>query len=363
MISTTLCYIEQDGKYLMLLRNKKKDDLNEGKWIGVGGKNEPGETPDECVRRETKEETGLTLRSVRLRGVIEFISEKWEDEHMYLYTSSDFEGELTECDEGELAWIPKSEIFRLPLWEGDKVFFNYLLADEPFFHLELRYDERDELVQTRRLPNLILASQSPRRRDLMEQIGLMPVVYPAEVEEQMKGTSPEEIVKGLALQKAEAVASQFSHGEIVLGADTVVAAEGNILGKPQTHEEAAEMIRMLSGKTHQVYTGVTIIRCGDCGEERSPVRKSFAARTDVHVYPMTEEEIGLYAESEEPMDKAGAYGIQGPFAAFVKGIEGEYANVVGLPVARVYQELKELLREEEQYVTGKSESTSGSERF
>ena len=339
MISTTLCYIEQDGKYLMLLRNKKKDDLNEGKWIGVGGKNEPGETPDECVRRETKEETGLTLRSVRLRGVIEFISEKWEDEHMYLYTSSDFEGELTECDEGELAWIPKSEIFRLPLWEGDKVFFNYLLADEPFFHLELRYDERDELVQTRRLPNLILASRSPRRRDLMEQIGLMPVVYPAEVEEQMKGTSPEEIVKGLALQKAEAVASQFSHGEIVLGADTVVAAEGNILGKPQTHEEAAEMIRMLSGKTHQVYTGVCLLDSG-CGRMFRE-----AVETHVHFLPISTNQMEAYLETDEPYDKAGAYAIQGRAGAFIDRIEGSYSNVVGLPVHTVFR-LMDLMEKE-----------------
>ena len=338
MISTTLCYIERDDQYLMLLRNKKKNDLNEGKWIGVGGKIEPGETPEEGVMREVLEETGLTLKNCTLRGVVEFISGKWEDEHMYLYTSDSFEGSLTDCDEGELRWIPKSEIFDLPLWEGDRVFFNYLLSDEPFFHLELRYDDSDELTGTELLPNIILASASPRRYDLLMQVGIMPIVLPDSAAEQMAGGTPEEIVKKLSRQKAEDIASMFDHGEIVIGADTVVVADGRILGKPKTHEEAASMIRLIAGGTHQVYTGVTVIRCG-------PDRKheTFASKTDVRVYPMTEEEILLYAGGEEPMDKAGAYGIQGAFAAFIEGIDGEYANVVGLPVGRLCRELKQFM--------------------
>ena len=147
----------------------------------------------------------------------------------------------------------------------------------------------------------------------------------------------------LSLQKAEDVARHQQPGTIVIGADTVVAAEGKILGKPKSHQEAYEMIESFQGKTHQVFTGVTLIYCGTNG---TTVR-SFAERTDVHVYPMTPEEIRLYAEDEEPMDKAGAYGIQGRFAAFIKGIDGDYSNVVGLPVGRVYQELKQICEQEE----------------
>lgn len=341
MRSTTLCYLEKDGSYLMLLRNKKENDLNEGKWIGVGGKMERGETPEECAVRETREETGLTLKSLKLKGVVEFVSKKWEDERMYLYTSDSFEGELAECDEGELRWIPKEKVFDLPLWEGDRVFLNYLLVDKPFFHIEVRYDERDELEGTADLENIILASQSPRRLELLEQIGIRPIVLPSTVEERIEGDTPEEIVKSLSLQKAEDVAGHFKNGEIVIGADTVVAAGGRILGKPKTHKEAADMIRMLSGSTHQVFTGVTIIRCGNGAGEMQ--RTTFASKTDVHVYPMSEEEILIYAGSDEPMDKAGAYGIQGTFGAYVRGIEGEYANVVGLPIAELYQKLKKMM--------------------
>jgi septum formation protein len=150
----------------------------------------------------------------------------------------------------------------------------------------------------------------------------------------MEGGTPEEIVKNLSRRKAEAVAKDFSHGEVVIGADTVVTVDGKILGKPATHEEAEEMIRLLSGRTHQVYTGVTLILCG---EDKS--RRTFAAKTDVHVTKMTDAEIEMYAESDEPMDKAGAYGIQGLGAVLVKEISGDYNNVVGLPLARVYREL------------------------
>ena len=113
---TTLCYIEHDGAYLMLHRVKKKNDLNEGKWVGVGGHLEPGETPEMCVRREVLEETGLTLTSLRLRGTVDFISDRWVSEVMYLYTADSFTGSLIDCNEGVLKWVPKEEIPTLPQW-------------------------------------------------------------------------------------------------------------------------------------------------------------------------------------------------------------------------------------------------------
>ena len=190
---------------------------------------------------------------------------------------------------------------------------------------------------------IVLASASPRRRELLNQISLNPVIEPSTVVEVITTRVPEDAVMELSLQKAEDVARHQQPGTIVIGADTVVAAEGKILGKPGSHQEAYEMIESLQGKTHQVFTGVTLIYCGKNGA----VVRSFSERTDVHVYPMTSEEIRLYAEDEEPMDKAGAYGIQGRFAAFVKGIDGDYSNVVGLPVGRVYQELKQICEQEE----------------
>ena len=139
MINTTLCYLEKDGCWLMLHRTKKQNDLNEGKWIGVGGHVENGETPEECVRREVLEETGLILHSVSFRGVVDFRSERWADEAMYLYTSDDFTGELSDCDEGELVWLPKKEMDALPQWEGDRSFHRLLDEGVPFFRLELVY--------------------------------------------------------------------------------------------------------------------------------------------------------------------------------------------------------------------------------
>ena len=128
MIPTTICYIKNDkDQYLLLHRVKKESDLNEGKWIGVGGKIEPGETPDECVLREVYEETGLTLTKYRLHGVIKFISDEWEDEDMYLYSASEFIGELKECDEGDLEWVDKDKVLDLPTWEGDRYFLKPLL--------------------------------------------------------------------------------------------------------------------------------------------------------------------------------------------------------------------------------------------
>jgi len=139
MKNTTLCYIEKDGCYLMLYRIKKKVDINKGKWIGIGGHCEEGEAPDDCIRREAYEETGLTLNNLHARGLITFITDKWEMEYMHLFTSDKFTGKLTDCDEGELAWIHKENISTLPLWEGDKIFLELLAQDVPYFHLKLEY--------------------------------------------------------------------------------------------------------------------------------------------------------------------------------------------------------------------------------
>ena len=187
---------------------------------------------------------------------------------------------------------------------------------------------------------IVLASGSPRRRELMEQIGIRTEVMPSPVEERVTSDIPDQVVLELSGQKAEDVAEKTEGRDVlVIGADTVVASEGRILGKPGSVAEAGEMIASLAGKCHQVYTGVTLIYRDPSGEMR---RKAFAERTDVYVYPMDEEEIRGYAGCGEPMDKAGAYGIQGRFAAYVEKIDGDYNNVVGLPVGRLYQEIKEL---------------------
>ena len=140
MSLTTLCYIEQDGKYLMMHRVKKKNDVNQEKWVGIGGHFEADESPEECLLREAMEETGLTLTSYRFRGLVTFISDKWATEYMCLYTADGYEGTLTECNEGDLVWIPKEEVMNLNLWEGDKIFFRLLNEDAPFFSLKLRYE-------------------------------------------------------------------------------------------------------------------------------------------------------------------------------------------------------------------------------
>lgn len=137
---TTLCYIEKDNQYLMLHRVSKKNDINKDKWIGIGGHFEKDESPEECLLREAKEETGLTLTSYHFRGLVTFISDRWETEYMCLYTAGGFEGELMECDEGKLEWIEKDKIWDLDLWEGDKIFFRLLLENAPFFSLKLRYE-------------------------------------------------------------------------------------------------------------------------------------------------------------------------------------------------------------------------------
>ncbi len=147
MKMTTLCYIEKEGKYLMLHRVKKHHDINAGKWIGVGGHVENGETPEECLLREVKEETGLRLTSYRLHGLVTFLSDVCEPELMCVFTADAFDGEMIECDEGELAWVEKSDVLALPTWEGDRVFLERLLSgDDRFFSIKLRY-EGDKLVE------------------------------------------------------------------------------------------------------------------------------------------------------------------------------------------------------------------------
>ena len=188
---------------------------------------------------------------------------------------------------------------------------------------------------------ILLASASPRRRELLEQIGLSFEVVVSHVEEVITETEPGKVVEQLSAQKAEAVAGSLGEPEetLVIGADTVVAAENTILGKPADAAKAAEMLRLLAGRTHAVYTGVTLILRGASGEAE---RKTFHERTDVSFYPMEEAEIRQYVATGDCMDKAGAYGIQGFCARYISGINGDYNNVVGLPVHRVYEALKEL---------------------
>ncbi len=188
--------------------------------------------------------------------------------------------------------------------------------------------------------SIILASGSPRRKELLLQIGIVPEIIVSHVEEKITSDVPAEVVMSLAEQKAVDVAKNMPEGKVILGSDTVVAADGKILGKPKSHEEAYEMIRSLVGRSHQVYTGVCIVKKGAAGGKDTVV--SFYDETDVQVSGMTEAEIREYADSEEPMDKAGAYAVQGFFARYIEGLRGAYANVMGLPVHLVYRKLKEL---------------------
>lgn len=184
------------------------------------------------------------------------------------------------------------------------------------------------------MSQLILASGSPRRKEILEQVGISFEVMKSDVEEVITKTDPAEIVMELSRQKAEDVFGKLDDPAIVLGADTVVAYDGKILGKPEDEEDAKAMLRMLSGKKHSVFTGVTLV--SKKGIE------SFYEETLVEFYPMNEEEIEAYVLSGEPMDKAGAYGIQGKAAAFIKGIQGDYYNVVGLPIAKVIINLQKM---------------------
>lgn len=187
------------------------------------------------------------------------------------------------------------------------------------------------------MKQIILASASPRRRELLAQIGLEFTVFPAIGEEEITKQIPSEVVEELSSQKAETVAVQITDG-IIIGADTVVCQDGEIMGKPKDEADAMRMLRQLQGEMHSVFTGVTLI----VKENDSVIsRQTFSQETRVYLYAMSDEEIQAYIATGEPMDKAGAYGIQGRFAAYVEGIEGDYNNVVGLPVSAVWQEIKE----------------------
>lgn len=183
---------------------------------------------------------------------------------------------------------------------------------------------------------IVLASASPRRKELLAQLGLDFEVLVSDVEEVITEIAPNRVVEELSMQKAEAVFQRTEGDVMVIGADTVVALEGTILGKPGSAEHAIEMLRQLQAKEHCVYTGVSLyMRKGE-----NEFRNTFSECTVVKFYPMTDEEIKWYVETGEPMDKAGAYGIQGLGARFVERISGDYNNVVGLPIARLYQEIK-----------------------
>jgi len=185
---------------------------------------------------------------------------------------------------------------------------------------------------------IILASASPRRRELLDQAGILYEVCPSDVDEKVTAEHPGEVVVSLARQKAMDVAARMLCTEdkrIVLGADTVVVYEHQILGKPSSEADAARMLRMLGGHTHQVYTGVCFVRMQD----GKPVQDTFYEKTDVTMFDLTDEQIAWYVSTGEPSDKAGAYGIQGYGAVFIAGISGDYNNVVGLPLAKVWQYL------------------------
>lgn len=188
---------------------------------------------------------------------------------------------------------------------------------------------------------IYLASASPRRKELLRQVGLSFKVVPSTVEEKITKENPDEVVEELSYQKAVDVcgrlAAEGKEDFVVIGADTVVSAWGKILGKPSDKEEAARMLQDLQGGSHQVYTGVTLAWKY---KDMTPMYAAFSECTDVTLYAMTDEEIQRYVDSGEPMDKAGAYAIQGLFAAHIQGICGDYNNVVGLPVGRLYHELK-----------------------
>ena len=139
MRNTTLVHLEKDGKYLMLHRVKKEQDENRDKWVGIGGKFEPGESPEDCAIREVFEETGLTMHTWAYRGIVTFVSDEWGTEYMHLFHSEDFSGTLKDCDEGVLEWVDKKALLRLPIWEGDKIFLRLLDTDHSFFSLKLRY--------------------------------------------------------------------------------------------------------------------------------------------------------------------------------------------------------------------------------
>mgnify|MGYP000277956165 FL=1 len=185
---------------------------------------------------------------------------------------------------------------------------------------------------------IILASASPRRRELLEQGGIPFTVIPSQAEEKITTEQPGQVVEELSYLKCSDIYEKSLGDVLVIGADTVVASEGKILGKPSSQKDAVKMLQSLQGREHEVYTGVTIM-AREGNENR---KKTFHEKTKVVFYPMSDEEIRSYVNTGEPMDKAGAYGIQGKSAVFIKKISGDYNNVVGLPLARLYQELKNM---------------------
>ena len=185
---------------------------------------------------------------------------------------------------------------------------------------------------------IILASASPRRRELLEQIGVSFEVCPSKEDELITGNDPGATVEELSRRKCREVFSGIGEDVIVIGADTVVALDGKILGKPKSQADAAHMLSLLRGRTHQVFTGVTVMS----RENGRTESVTFHETTQVSFYPMSDREIESYVAGGEPMDKAGAYGIQGEGAVFVREIQGDYSNVVGLPLARLYQEMKNM---------------------
>ena len=185
---------------------------------------------------------------------------------------------------------------------------------------------------------IILASASPRRRELLEQGGIPFTVIPSQAEEKITTEQPGQAVEELSYLKCSDIYEKSLGDVLVIGAHTVVASEGKILGKPSSQKDAVKMLQSLQGREHEVYTGVTIM-AREGNENR---KKTFHEKTKVVFYPMSDEEIRSYVNTGEPMDKAGAYGIQGKSAVFIKEISGDYNNVVGLPLARLYQELKNM---------------------
>lgn len=183
---------------------------------------------------------------------------------------------------------------------------------------------------------IVLASASPRRKELLGMLGLEFEIMVSDVEEVVTETTPNRVVEQLSQQKAEDIFKRLEGDVLVIGADTVVSLDGNILGKPKNEADAVEMLERLQDNEHRVFTGVTLIG----RKEGKEFRNTFSEGTVVKFYPMTEEEIQWYVSTKEPMDKAGSYGIQGFGARFVECIHGDYNNVVGLPIARLYQEMK-----------------------
>ena len=189
------------------------------------------------------------------------------------------------------------------------------------------------------MKKIILASGSPRRKELLAQIGLSFEVIPSKGEEKITKKDPARVVEELSAQKAEEVAENIADG-IIIGADTVVSQDGLIMGKPADRKDAEKMLKKLEGRSHSVFTGVMLIL-----KESGKILKkeNFSVETKVHVYPMSDQDVESYLDMGEYADKAGAYGIQGAFAAYISGIEGDYNNVVGLPVGALYQKIKEII--------------------